>query len=358
MHFLIALLLSHAFSLQLGTYEPIEWPPPTYAIDWKNDCQNDVSVYAYSWGHDYHVVTLSPGESHEALGHLGHQYFAISPDNRFLGNFTVHWNPEIPPVTDGPGRHFLITCETTCATDQDSNTCLNNKKDTRVPRQITDDHLAVKQREHEKTRYNINKERTATIPRFTPVGFKTGIKMQDISPEAWPLILDFYEKSKNTETETLEPWGADNTYVNHQEVPITIMHLPHHIKQIIWRDLSIALCDWIGNDCDPKNLVGSSVYGIRRYWRGALLRNHADRVELVLSAIINVAVGKMEEPWPLEIFDHDKNPHIVMMKPGDVVFYESAACIHGRPLPMNGEYMANIFAHTKPIDWKLSDKKR
>jgi prolyl 4-hydroxylase len=39
------------------------------------------------------------------------------------------------------------------------------------------------------------------------------------------------------------------------------------------------------------------------------------------------------------------------MKPGDCVFYESSSIIHGRPLPLRGEYMANVFAHTKPKEW-------
>lgn len=39
------------------------------------------------------------------------------------------------------------------------------------------------------------------------------------------------------------------------------------------------------------------------------------------------------------------------MEPGDCVFYESASIIHGRPFPLRGEYMANVFAHTKPHDW-------
>jgi hypothetical protein len=45
--------------------------------------------------------------------------------------------------------------------------------------------------------------------------------------------------------------------------------------------------------------------------------------------------------------------HQVFMKPGDCLFYESASVIHGRPLPLKGEFMANIFAHTKPLDWNF-----
>jgi prolyl 4-hydroxylase len=38
------------------------------------------------------------------------------------------------------------------------------------------------------------------------------------------------------------------------------------------------------------------------------------------------------------------------MEPGDMVFYESATCVHGRPTPLKGKYFANAFIHYKPED--------
>jgi hypothetical protein len=38
------------------------------------------------------------------------------------------------------------------------------------------------------------------------------------------------------------------------------------------------------------------------------------------------------------------------MEPGDMVFYESHSLIHGRPFPLKGRYMANIFVHFEPFD--------
>ena len=35
--------------------------------------------------------------------------------------------------------------------------------------------------------------------------------------------------------------------------------------------------------------------------------------------------------WPLLILDHDDNEHEVLMRPGDMVLYESAKLLHGRP---------------------------
>jgi prolyl 4-hydroxylase len=37
------------------------------------------------------------------------------------------------------------------------------------------------------------------------------------------------------------------------------------------------------------------------------------------------------------------------MLPGDMVLYESHTTIHGRPFPLKGRYMANVFIHFEPI---------
>ena len=61
-----------------------------------------------------------------------------------------------------------------------------------------------------------------------------------------------------------------------------------------------------------------------RYTRGAWLAGHVDHTKThVLSAIINLG-QKVEEPWPLDIVDYEKRPHRVILKPGDLVWYESS----------------------------------
>jgi hypothetical protein len=83
-----------------------------------------------------------------------------------------------------------------------------------------------------------------------------------------------------------------------------------------------------------------------------LQRNHADRLDvLVLSTIIHVD-RDIRDDWPLQIYGHDGKPGHIYLKPGDIIFYESATCIHGRPLPLRGSFYANIFAHFKPQGWK------
>jgi hypothetical protein len=58
---------------------------------------------------------------------------------------------------------------------------------------------------------------------------------------------------------------------------------------------------------------------------------HVDTVSThVVSAIINVD-QEVDKDWPLLILDHEENEHNVIMKPGDMVLYESAKNLHGRP---------------------------
>jgi len=68
-----------------------------------------------------------------------------------------------------------------------------------------------------------------------------------------------------------------------------------------------------------------------KYNNGSVLRMHVDTVNThVVSAIINVD-QEVEQDWPLLILDHSDNEHRVVMRAGDMVLYESAKLLHGRP---------------------------
>jgi prolyl 4-hydroxylase len=95
-------------------------------------------------------------------------------------------------------------------------------------------------------------------------------------------------------------------------------------------------------------LAECSLYGIRIYKEGAVLASHVDRLPLVSSAIINVDQD-LDEPWPLEVIGHDGVAVNVTMEPGDLVLYESHSILHGRPFPLKGRFMANVFIHFEPV---------
>lgn len=94
------------------------------------------------------------------------------------------------------------------------------------------------------------------------------------------------------------------------------------------------------------------MYGLRRYEEGARLLTHVDRLSThAVSLIVNVAQGRLAEPWPVEVFDHAGRLHEVLMAPGDVVYYESAKNLHSRnrPLQGRGSYYVNLFTHYRPM---------
>ena len=71
----------------------------------------------------------------------------------------------------------------------------------------------------------------------------------------------------------------------------------------------------------------------------------------VISAILNVA-QEVREDWPLYIKDNKGGDHAVIIRPGEMVWYESARLVHGRPKPLDGDYFDNLFIHFKPVgDW-------
>ena len=112
----------------------------------------------------------------------------------------------------------------------------------------------------------------------------------------------------------------------------------------------------IRRDCveleTPDPHVSLFMFGAQE---GATLLPHVDRMSThALSLIINVDQGGMRTPWPLEIYDHAGKKHQVTIEPGELVYYESAHCMHGRPLPLDGHYFVNVFAHYRPKaqpDW-------
>ena len=79
------------------------------------------------------------------------------------------------------------------------------------------------------------------------------------------------------------------------------------------------------------------------------LAPHTDTIEThAVSAIVNVEQKGMRKRWPLRILDHDGVPHDVSIKPGQMIFYESARLAHGRPTPLDGDRFSSCFIHYRP----------
>lgn len=197
----------------------------------------------------------------------------------------------------------------------------------------------------EAQRMRMNQFQPRSMRNYTAKGFtKTRAPEEVIS-----LIKEFWEENKD---EASVEWQIPTTYHNNWEVPPTILRVDDRklkgggkqLQAMISNAARDFMEDWTG-----QRLASSSVYGIRIYHRGSILTPHTDRLPLVSSAIINVAQDCDEDnPWPLEVYDHDGVAHNVSMEPGDMVLYESHSVIHGRPFKSHCDFYANVFIRTCP----------
>lgn len=99
-------------------------------------------------------------------------------------------------------------------------------------------------------------------------------------------------------------------------------------------------------------LVPSIAYGLRVYQSGASLLMHVDRpLTHIISCILHIDHSEDSEPWPIVIEDFQGNTNEVVLESGDLLFYESSKCFHGRPRKLNGGWYSSIFVHYFPVGW-------
>jgi len=129
---------------------------------------------------------------------------------------------------------------------------------------------------------------------------------------------------------------------------LDINKAPLKLQNDLLNTMKSLLTKWIEY---KANLQHTATYGIREYSRGSSLGNHYDRKNThVISAIIHLE-DKSDKPWELYIEDHNFKPHQITMEYGDVIFYESTTCLHGRPTPFEGDLYRNMYIHFKPERW-------
>eukprot|EP01084_Bolivina_argentea_P281740 482115_1 len=196
-------------------------------------------------------------------------------------------------------------------------------------------------------RAKTNAEIIPTLPKFTKIGFTK----LSIPTDIMDMLLTYFHDNK--ESPTLEKWQPSNIFTNHIEAPTYMLHQNTKQKKKIYAALKPILEEWSGVILEP-----TALYGIRSYTNASWLANHIDTLQThVLSAIMNVAQD-VDEDWSLNIFDHNGTEYNVTLKPGDLLLYESATCIHGRPSPFQGKFFANIFSHFIPVNKLLWPRSR
>ena len=128
----------------------------------------------------------------------------------------------------------------------------------------------------------------------------------------------------------------------------SLLYQDEEFNQRLLSDLQPAHEKWCGIP-----IKKAACYGIQVYQPGSYLYNHIDHTRThVVSSTICVD-HRLRSPWPLYIEDDDGNPEEISIEPGEMVFFEGARLIHGRPHALDGEYYANIFVHYTPLDWNV-----
>jgi len=180
------------------------------------------------------------------------------------------------------------------------------------------------------------------VPKFTEIGFKK----TKIPSVAYDMIKFYY--NVNRVHAAREKFSFDDSVINYWATPTYMTPIPMGtFANIIASHIKPVISEW--SNVPAEELDFTFLYGVRTYLNDSILENHVDRVLThVLSAILNIDSDPKAEPWPLEIYSHDGQKHEILMEPGDMVLYESAACVHGRPTPFKGKYYSNVFIHFKP----------
>jgi hypothetical protein len=93
-------------------------------------------------------------------------------------------------------------------------------------------------------------------------------------------------------------------------------------------------------------LEPSLAYGLRLYTNQSRLAMHVDRLDThVISSILHIGRSEDAQPWPIYIEDLQGQTQQLYLEVGDMLFYESSKCWHGRPQRLNGSWYTSLFLH-------------
>merc|ERR1712038_380027 len=121
----------------------------------------------------------------------------------------------------------------------------------------------------------------------------------------------------------------------------------------VLRELKPMHEEWSGVE-----LEGAIAYGLRVYRNNSRLLMHVDKSYThVISCILHIDHSEDSEDWPIMIEDFQGNTNEVVLEAGDMLFYESSKCLHGRPHTFKGSWYSSIFVHYYPVGWDTKNRK-
>jgi len=197
-------------------------------------------------------------------------------------------------------------------------------------------------------RLDFVRNQPATLRNYTKVGFK----VQDIPPSLFEELRNYWQQHRINLSKPENHPVFDAT-LSGRLADTWMLEPPHLLQQRVTSTLRPILAEWAG--VETEELQFTAIYGIRMYRHGSVLHHHVDRREThALSAILEIGAlefGDGFTEWPVEFFDHTGELHRVPNRPGQMILYESATCVHGRPTPFPGREVANMFVHFSPVGW-------
>mmetsp|Transcript_29623 Transcript_29623/g.60485 ORF Transcript_29623/g.60485 Transcript_29623/m.60485 type:complete len:397 (-) Transcript_29623:155-1345(-) len=192
--------------------------------------------------------------------------------------------------------------------------------------------------EESNPRYNgyVETSRSAiTTPNFTENGWGLARAPEDLAEELRKAIRDGM-KNRRSEHSVDVIDGPPAWFIDRPDLTKRTLEelLPMHEQ-------------WAGIE-----LVGNNAYGLRLYRNESVLHMHVDKPDThIISCILHIGRSEDSEPWPIVIEDLQGNTNEVYLESGDILFYESSKCFHGRPTKFIGTWYSSIFVHYYPKGW-------
>eukprot|EP00928_Gymnodinium_smaydae_P024860 TRINITY_DN1999_c0_g2_i2.p1 TRINITY_DN1999_c0_g2~~TRINITY_DN1999_c0_g2_i2.p1 ORF type:complete len:433 (+),score=43.87 TRINITY_DN1999_c0_g2_i2:68-1366(+) len=158
--------------------------------------------------------------------------------------------------------------------------------------------------------------------------------------------LDYSAKHGFGERETLRG-GFDNSVAVEKHI-MRLGRVNPKMRSVLMKEVQQILEWWTGLPMEH-----TSTYGVRTYRRGNVLIDHVDKKEThIASAVLQFSQGTdVNAGWPLEVLLPNGRVGEVYLQPGEMVLYEGAWLMHGRPQVFRGDNFSNVFCHFRPRDW-------
>ena len=301
------------------------WKMLTMTLTVKNDRQQNIVFkywYATSSDHEPQATVIDAGESVDVNVPRSFSFRVKNEEGHTVDGGVVNGKNNLITISDSPKGHFELN--------------------EIVKAEIAADNVLRTRTNRCAQRHAITLKLPLMMPNFTQTGFK---KMK-IPTAAYTLLTDFYWQNQY-----LAANEVDSTVetINYDKVMARLVPLTDEIKGKLSSIIKPILEEW-----SQSPLEFSYLYGIREYYHGNVLRMHLDKPNThIISAILQVHqdLGEEGEDWELEVINWDGNREYVVLKSGEMLIYESAKLIHGRPKPLKGNVFANAFLHYRPQVW-------